>query len=183
MKIKHKVQRKLDPTFQAELKLCSLCGPTTWWQRMVCAGSRDGSWCWFSGAHLCGRCNCGVRGRVGVSTSGLQWAALCCSLSLPADGRDAGGDAGSSGAGAEHPTPPICRGLDRRAANPPGLCCFSQNPAFTLPVSELLLVLFFFISDCCAQDCESEKPLRSRHRCKHTRVYLQARASVQVHLT
>uniref|UniRef100_A0A8I3MWC7 Zinc finger protein 599 n=2 Tax=Canis lupus familiaris TaxID=9615 RepID=A0A8I3MWC7_CANLF len=32
---------------------------------------------------------------------------------------------------------------------------------------------------CCAQDCESEKPPRSRHRCKHTRVYLQARAWVQ----
>ena len=42
MKIKHKVQRRLDPTFQAELKLCSLCGPTPWWQRVVCAGSGDG---------------------------------------------------------------------------------------------------------------------------------------------
>ena len=41
----------------------------------------------------------------------------------------------------------------------------------------------FFISDCCAQDCESEKPPRSRHRCKHTRVYLQARAWVQVYPT
>ena len=38
MTIKHKVQRKLDPTFQAELSLCSLCGPTPWWQRVVCAG-------------------------------------------------------------------------------------------------------------------------------------------------
>ena len=106
MKIKHKVQRKLDPTFQAELKLCSLCRPTTWWHWVVCAGSRDGPWRWFLGAHLPGRCNCGVRGRVGVSASGLQWAALCCSLSLH---------------------------------------CFSQNPAFTLPASELLLVLFFFL--------------------------------------
>ena len=44
MKIKHKVQRKLDPTFQAELKLCSLCGPTTWWQQVVCAGSGNGPW-------------------------------------------------------------------------------------------------------------------------------------------
>ena len=55
MKIKHKVQRKLNPTFQAELKLCSLCGPTTWWQRVVCAGSGDGPWRWFSGAHLRGQ--------------------------------------------------------------------------------------------------------------------------------
>ena len=66
------------------------------------------------------------------------------SLSLRADGRDAGGDAGSSGSGAEHPRP-ICRGLNRRAANPPGLCCFSQNPAFTLRASELLLVLIFYL--------------------------------------
>ena len=36
---------------------------------------------------------------------------------------------------------------------------------------------------CCAQDCESEKPPRSRHRCKYTRVYLQARAWVQVYPT
>ena len=38
MKIKHKVQRKLDHTFRAELNLCSLCGPTPWWQQVVCAG-------------------------------------------------------------------------------------------------------------------------------------------------
>ena len=86
---------------------------------------------------------CGVRGGVGVSASGLQRAALCCSLRLGADGRDASGDAGSSGSGAEHPAPPVCRGLHRRAPKPPGLCRFSQNPAFTLPASELLLVLFF----------------------------------------
>ena len=36
---------------------------------------------------------------------------------------------------------------------------------------------------CCAQDCESEKPPRSQHRCKHTRVYLQARTWVQVYPT
>ena len=69
MKIKHKVQRKLDPTFQAELKLCSLCGPTTWWQQVVCAWSGNGPWRWLSGAHLPGRCTCGVRGGVGFSAS------------------------------------------------------------------------------------------------------------------
>ena len=42
---------------------------------------------------------------------------------------------------------------------------------------------WFFISDCCAQDCESEKPLRSRHRCKHTMVDSHTRACVQVHPT
>ena len=105
MKIKHKVQRKLDPTFQAELKLCSLCGPTTWWQQVVCVGSGNGPWRWLSGAHLPEICTCGVRGRVSFSASGLQRVALCCSLRLRDNGRDAGGDAGSSSSGAEHPAP------------------------------------------------------------------------------
>ena len=85
---------------------------------------------------------CGVRGGVGVSASGLQRAALCCSLRLGADGRDASGDTGSSGSGAEHPAPPVCRGLHRRAPKPPGLCRFSQNPALTLPASEFLWFCF-----------------------------------------
>ena len=33
------------------------------------------------------------------------------------------------------------------------------------------------------QDCESEKPLRSRHLCKHTWVVLQTQARVQVYPT
>ena len=41
--------------------------------------------------------------------------------------------------------PPICKGLHKRPANTLSLHCFSQNPAFTLPASELLLVLFFFL--------------------------------------
>ena len=100
--------------------------------------------------HICLRvASAGVRGGVGVSASGLQRAALCCSLRLGADGRDASGDTGSSGSGAEHPAPPVCRGLHRRAPKPPGLCRFSQNPAFTLPASELLLVLFFYLRLLC----------------------------------
>ena len=105
MKVKHKVQRKLDPTFQAELKLCNLCGLTPWWQRVVCAGSGDWPWRWLSGAHLPVRCICGVWGGVGLSASGLQWAALCCSLRAGPDGRDVGGVSGSSGSGAEHTAP------------------------------------------------------------------------------
>ena len=38
--------------------------------------------------------------------------------------------------------PPSLHAHHRRAAKPPGLCRFSQNPAFTLPVSKFLLVLF-----------------------------------------
>ena len=49
--------------------------------------------------------DCWVRGGLGVSPSGLQRAVLCCSLRLVANGRDAGGEAVSSGSGAEHSTP------------------------------------------------------------------------------
>ena len=41
MKKEHKLQRNLDSTFEAELKLCSLSVLTTWWQGMVCVGSGD----------------------------------------------------------------------------------------------------------------------------------------------
>ena len=59
----------------------------------------------MSGAHLPGSSTCGGRGVVGISVSGLQRAVLCCSLRPGPDGWDAGGDAGSSGSGAEHPAP------------------------------------------------------------------------------
>ena len=39
------------------------------------------------------------------------------------------------------------------------------------------------LRNCCAQDCESEKPPRSPHRCKYTRVDLQPQAWVQVYPT
>ena len=45
-----------------------------------------------------------IRDGVGVSTSGLQRAVLCCSLRLGLMG-EPGGDAGSSGSGAEDSTP------------------------------------------------------------------------------
>ena len=38
--------------------------------------------------------------------------------------------------------PPICRGLHRRAPKPPGLCCFSQNPAITTCVRASFGFLF-----------------------------------------
>ena len=68
---------------------------------------------------------CGVRGVVGVSTSDLQWAVLCCSLRLRVDGRDAGGDTGSSGSGAEHSVP--------QSAGPPQI---TQAPESLLILSE-----------------------------------------------
>ena len=40
MKIKHKVQRNLDPTFQAELNHCSLCGLT----QLVAVSGLCGVW-------------------------------------------------------------------------------------------------------------------------------------------
>ena len=39
--------------------------------------------------------------------------------------------------------------LHRRAPKPPGLRRFSPNPAFTLPTSKLLLVLFFYLRLLC----------------------------------
>ena len=137
MKIKHKIQRKLDPSFQAALKLCSLLGLTTWWQRMVCVGSGDGPWCWLSGAHLPGRCTCGVRGGVVFSASGLQQVAQWCSLRLALFGVIWEGTLGPLVLGLSIP-PPSLQALHRRAPKR-----ISQNPAFTLPASEMLLVLFF----------------------------------------
>ena len=119
MTIKHKVQRKLYPTFQAELNLCILCGPTNWWQWVVCAGSGDGLWRWLSGAHLCGRCTCGVRGGVGISTSGLQWAAQCCSLRPPLIGRMRVGSLGPLALGLSI-LPPSLHGPPQKSSQAPG---------------------------------------------------------------
>ena len=118
------------------MKLCSLCGSTTWWQRVVCAGSVDGPWRWLSNAHLLGRCTCGVRGGVGVSTSGLQHAALCCSLRIGADWGVQVWTLGPLALGLRIPPPSLQAAGTKGAAKPPGLSRFSQNPAFTLPASE-----------------------------------------------
>ena len=45
------------------------------------------------------------QGGVGVSASGLQRVALCCSLTPGPDGRECGWLSGSSGSGAEYPAP------------------------------------------------------------------------------
>ena len=125
----------------------------------------------------------GVRGGVGVSASGLQQVALCCSLRPGPDGRDAGGVSRSSGSGAEHPAPQSAGASTEELPSPRvsaaslrTLCSLYLRPSF-------FCLFFFFISDSCAQDCESEKSPRSQHQCKHTRVYLQARTCVQVYPT
>ena len=175
MKIKHKVQRKLNPTFQAELKLCSLCGPTTWWQRVVCAGSGDGPWHWFSGAHLRGQRR-GGRQRLWPPAGGAvllpetrrwwercQWGRWVLWLWGWAS------------------RPPSLQRPPQKSPQAPGSLPLLSEPCIHSACVRASFGFFFFISDCCAQDCESEKPLRSRHRCKRTRVYLQAQACVQVH--
>ena len=182
MKIKHKGQRNQGLTFQAELKLFSLCGPTSWCQQVICASSGDGLWHRLSGGQLPGRCTCGFRCSVGVSSCGLQRAVLCCSLTFSADGCDVGGDTLSSHSLAEKSHPPVCRNLHRRAPKPQGLHRFSQNPVITLPASVLLLVLCFYLR-LLYPGLRIEKPPRSRHACKHMRDYLQARACVQVYPT
>ena len=60
-----------------------------------------------------------VRGGVGISASGLQRAALCCSLGPGPDGRDMGGVSGSSGSGAEHPAPRL-QGPPQKSPQAPG---------------------------------------------------------------
>ena len=82
-----------------------------------------------------------IRDGVCVSTSGLQRAVLCCSLRLGADGGSPVRTLGPLALGLRIP-PPSLQAHHRRAAKPPVPCCFSQNPAFTLPASEFLLVLF-----------------------------------------
>ena len=179
MKIKHKVQKNLNPTFQAELNHSSLCGLTQWWQWVVCVGSGDwpcsdcqvhiclgdghvGSEAWWASALLASSGQCcaapwdsALMGGMRVGTLGP----LALRLSIPS---------------------PSLQALHRRSPKPPSLCWFSQNPAFTLPMSELLLVLFFYLR-LWAQDCESVKPPRSRFRYKHMRNYLHARSCVQVY--
>ena len=100
----------------------------------------------------------------------------------PPDGRDAGGVSGSSGSGAEHPAPQSAWASTEESLSPR----VSTNSLRTLRLLYLRPSFFwfcFFISECCAQDCESKKPRRSRHWFKHTCVYLEARACVQVYPT
>ena len=123
-----------------------------------------------------------VRGRVCISASGLQLAVLCCSLRFHADGRNAGGNAWSSASGAQHPAPQAAVTSTEEPPRPR-----VSTASLTTLLSLCLCLSFFwfcvFISECCTQDCKSESPPRSRHPCKHTRVYLQAQVCVQVYPT
>ena len=133
--------------------------------------------------HIClGVAPVRVRGGVGVSASGLQQAVLCCSLRPGPDGRDAGGVSGSSGSGAEHPAPQSA-GASTEEPPSPRVSAASLRTLCSLYLRLSFFWFCFCISDCCAQDCKSEKPPRSRHRWKRTRVFFQARACVQVHPT
>ena len=112
--------------------------------------------------HIClGVDPAGVRGGVGVSVSGLKRAALGCSLRPGPDGRDAGGDARSSGSGAEHPTP-LSAGASREEPPSPQVSAASLRTLRSLYLRPSFFWFSFFISDCCAQDCKSEKPPRSQ---------------------
>ena len=90
---------------------------------------------------------CGVRGVVGVSTSGLQWAVPCCSLRLRADGRDASGDTGSSGSGAEHSVPQSAGPPQKITQAPESLLILSE-PCFHSARVRAPFGFVFFISDC-----------------------------------
>ena len=111
--------------------------------------------------HIClGVAPVGVRGGVGVIASRLQQAVLCCSLRPGPDGRDAGGVSGSSGSGAEHPAPQSA-GASTEELPSPRVSAASLRTLCSLYLRPSFFWFSFFISDCCAQDCESEKPPRS----------------------
>ena len=111
--------------------------------------------------HIClGVAPVGVRGGVGVRASGLQQAVLCCSLRPGPDGQDAGGVSGSSGSGAEHPAPQSA-GASTEELPSPWVSDDSLRILRSLYLRPSFFWFCFFISDCCAQDCESEKPPRS----------------------
>ena len=150
MKIKHKGQRNQGLTFQAELKLFSLCGPTSWCQRVVCASSGDGLWHRLSGGQLPGRCTCGFRCSVGVSTCGLQRAALCCSLRFSADGCDVGGDTLSSHSQAENPAPQ-CAGTSTEEHPSPKVSSASLRTLCSLGLRLSFFWFCVFTSECCTK--------------------------------
>ena len=102
----------------------------------------------MSGAHLPGSCTCGGRGVVGISVSGLQRTALCCSLRPGPDGRDVGGVSGSSGSGAEHPAPQAAGAFTEELPSP-RVSAASLRILRSLPESELLLVFFFYLRLLC----------------------------------
>ena len=95
----------------------------------------------MSGAHLPGRCTCADQRRGGRQH---LWPPAGSAVLLPKTGADGGSPVGTLGPMALvlRIPPRSLHAHHRRAAKPPGLCRFSQNPAFTLPVSEFLLVLF-----------------------------------------
>ena len=78
--------------------------------------------------------------------------------------------------------PPVCRPTTEEPRNP-WVSAASLRTLLSLCLHPSFFWFCFFISDCCAQDCEYEKPPRSQHECKHTRVNLQDRACVQVYPT
>ena len=111
--------------------------------------------------HIClGVALVGVRVGVVVSASGLQQVALCCSLRPSPDERDAGGVSGSSGSGAEHPAPQAAGAFTEELPSP-RVSAASLRTLCSLYLRPSFFWFCFFISDCCAQDCESEKPPRS----------------------
>ena len=90
------------------------------------------------------------QGGVGVSASGLQRAALCCSLRPGPDGRECGWLSGSSGSGAEYPAPQSAgasteepRSPRVSAASLRTLCLLYLHPSF------FCLFVFFYLRLLC----------------------------------
>ena len=129
---------------------------------MVCVGSGDGPWCWLSGAHLPRSWSCRGQRRGGRQRLWAPEGGAVLLLRPGPDGRDAGGVSGSSASGAEHPAPQSA-GASTEEPWSPQVSAASLRTLRSLYLHPSFFWLSFFISDCCAQDCESEKPPRSWH--------------------
>ena len=136
-----------------------LSGPL-WSDNLVAASGLCGVWRWD--VVLIVRCTSAWELHLWGSEAGWASAPLGSSGRCCADGRDAGGVSVSSGSGAEHPAP---QSAGASTAEPPSprVSAASLKILRSLYLPRSFFWFSFFISDCRAQDCESEKPPRSQH--------------------
>ena len=112
-----------------------------------------------------------MRGGLGISTSGLQRAALCCSLRHGADGRDVCGDAGSSGSGAEHPAPQAAGAFTEELPSP-RVSAASLRTLCSLYLRPSFFCLFVFLSQTVVPKIANPRNLREANTDANTRGFI-----------
>ena len=159
MKLEQKLQRN-RPYFPGRAEALK----PLWSTNLVAPNGLCGVWGWD--VALIVRCTSAWEMHLRGSEAGWASAPLgsagCAALFLRPgpDRRDAGGVSGSSGSGAEHP-PPQSAGASTEELPSPQVSAASLRTLSSLYLCPSFFWFCFFISDCCAQDCESEKPPRS----------------------